>query len=89
MKNKLISIVRVGTAVIVGSVVSWLASHNLIDAEMEQLFADLVATLSFIVGSIVYYALSRFAQDYLPWLLLLPDPNAPVKLSRFSSTLKK
>jgi hypothetical protein len=86
MKEKLISIIRHGVAAAVGSLTALLATWGLLDPEIESSLLHLVEVLSFIAGSVAWYALDRFLEDRFPWLrpLLFRNPEIPrIKVKRW------
>ena len=69
IKTSIISTVRVAVAAIVGFLITWLVTANLIDAEIEAQLLGLIETVSVIVGTVVYYFLARILESRFPWLL--------------------
>ena len=83
MQEKLISIIRNGVAAAVGSLTALLSTWGLLDPEIESSLLRLIEVVSFIVGSVAWYALDRFVEDRFPWLrpLLFRNPELP-KITR-------
>ena len=83
MQEKLISTIRNGVAAAVGSLSFLLASWGFLNPEIESSLRQLVEVVSFIVGSVAWYALDRFVEDRFPWLrpLLFRNPELP-KITR-------
>jgi len=68
-RSSIISTVRVAVAAIVGFLVTWLGTANLLDAEIEAQLMAMIETVSVIVGTVVYYFLARILESKFPWLL--------------------
>jgi hypothetical protein len=69
IKTSIISTVRVAVAAIVGFLITWLGTANLLDAEIEAQLMAMIETVSVIVGTVVYYFLARVLESRFPWLL--------------------
>jgi len=69
LKTSIISTVRVAVAAIVGFLITWLGTANLLDAEIEAQLLGLIETVSVIAGTVVYYFLARILESRFPWLL--------------------
>jgi hypothetical protein len=69
LKTSIISTVRVAVAAIVGFLITWLGTANLLDAEIQAQLLGLIETVSVIVGTVVYYFLARILESRFPWLL--------------------
>ena len=77
MKDQIISTVRIGIASLVGFILTWLITNNLIDPDIEKGLQSLIETLSVVVGTTLYYAIARLLETKFPWLLILLNPTTP------------
>jgi uncharacterized membrane protein (DUF485 family) len=77
MKERLISTIRIGVALLIGFLVTWLGTANLLDHGTEAQLLGLVETLSVVIGTIVYYFAARLLEDRFPWLLGPKFPRRP------------
>jgi hypothetical protein len=77
MKERIVSIARIGVAAVVGFLITWLGTANLLDPELETQMLALVETLSVVIGTVVYYAIARMLEDRFPFLLGPKFPKRP------------
>ena len=86
MQNELITGIRVVVSTAVSVVVTFLASRNLMPPGLESEIEVLIASASIILGSGLYFYISRLLEKHVPWLkpLVLSNPDAPQPKSRFS-----
>ena len=69
IKVHLISTIRIGVAALVGFLITWLGTANLLDPNLEAQLLGLVETISVVAGTVAYYFLARLLEDRFPWLL--------------------
>ena len=73
---QIISIIRTVVPIIVGQLMTWLATKGVLDASGEV--SALLITLFTIVFTTAYYALARWLETYIStkfgWLLGVPKP---------------
>jgi hypothetical protein len=77
MQDKIISIVRIGVSAIVSFLFTWLVTKNILGEEFSDQINSLIETLSVAIGMVIYYAISRLAEEYFPWFLVFKNPNPP------------
>jgi ABC-type Co2+ transport system permease subunit len=78
LKPHIISTVRIAVAAVVGSVISYLVTQNLLTAELEESLKLITENLSFVIGTVAYYLVARILESKFPFLLGLKFPHKKI-----------
>jgi hypothetical protein len=72
MRDKITSIIRIAITAFIGTLLSFLTTHNLLPPGSEETFYQVGEALSVAIGIVVTYNVVLIMDKFLPWFLKYP-----------------
>lgn len=69
MNDYIISLIRTGVGLVVGTLVGWLVAQGFVDADTAETAATSISAGAFILVNALWYALARWIEDKTGWPL--------------------